>query len=402
MNSFATIGNPQFSDKKIVTSYVHDAAELECAIYTLEKLEEQLQQNINDDRAVDKQIHKWRESDHQEALTSLKEQKQKLEEARRELEKETYKLQNPPTLDKAKIILRSALISLCVILPASFFGTMFILTIASKEAATQFFNITEFDFSGFNNPILFLPLILPLIITLLFFCFFSVNSIKDEKNKIFNSLQSGYTSAQDAFEKQQKKVKDAELECKKTDAARQEAKQLSAKTELNIAELNNQISAIHSRRKELQRMRTEFYRIGIIPPDYRYMDCVMMLDRFFKNNLVNNMQEAVRYYDHKLEIGEIVGGLDNIRKAICDLNSTMRSVNSTMQSVAQRLKQIDDNTYSMHQDILDALDRQTAENKKASNALLEESRAGRYATEQLNETNEKILWYQKHMNYQNN
>ena len=128
----------------------------------------------------------------------------------------------------------------------------------------------------------------------------------------------------------------------------------------------------------------------------------MMLDRFFKNNLVNNMQEAVRYYDHKLEIGEIVGGLDNIRKAICDLNSTMRSVNSTMQSVAQRLKQIDDNTYSMHQDILDALDRQTAENKKASNALLEESRAGRYATEQLNETNEKILWYQKHMNYQNN
>jgi hypothetical protein len=56
----------------------------------------------------------------------------------------------------------------------------------------------------------------------------------------------------------------------------------------------------------------------------------------------------------------------------------------------------------MHQDILDALDRQTAENEKATNALLEESRAGRYATEQLNETNEKILWYQKHMNYQNN
>ena len=396
MTELTTPNAKQLTEKKNLRLYVHDAVEIECAVETLKRLEETLRSKINQQYQSYGRTKSNTESAQKAALEKLEEQKQIAEKKRVAFVDAKEKRDNPPQF---KVSLLHVFKEHAWLLPA-----YIILSILLSLGLAYVLDTVRFSsMVNISEKILaVLVLVFCASISLFIFCLIFARIIKSEKlkkqetaKKTIDALQTEYDSAYKDLELQYELVKCANRELEDTNASVLQLEQLQKETENKIAAWEMQINFIEERKKELQKKLADFYSIGLIPPDYRHADCVLMLDHFFRNDLVNTMQEAVRYYNHKLEIKEIVRGLDNIRTAVNQLNATM-------QSVYMQLREIDNNMYSMHRDLINTLDRQAYQNEETTKELLEESRAGRYATEQLNKTNEKILWYKQQEYYKNN
>ena len=318
MNQLTVPNANQLTDKKFLASYIHDAAEIASAIYALEQLERKIQKSINKCRET---IEEYRHT--KKEYTALSKQVENMEAEYRILD------------DKQRV------------------------------AMDKYRKYDKFSTK------------LPYIIGALLFPFLPINiyiavSLFDSNKK---DAAEKFSSLFEQFDEHERQLEDKQTLLK---IAKENLEQLPYKdAEKQLPVLTERLQYVQAQRKELEQKATAFYQLGVIPPDYRHPDCIMMLDRFFKNDLVNTMQEAVRYYDHKVEIGEIMKGFDNILRSLDNLNGTM-------QSVAQRLRQIDDTVYAMHQELADKLDKQ-----------FDETQAARYATEHLEKTNEKILFYQE-------
>ncbi|MBQ8382765.1 MAG: hypothetical protein IJX47_06125 [Clostridia bacterium] len=159
--------------------------------------------------------------------------------------------------------------------------------------------------------------------------------------------------------------------------------------------LDMQIDVLSSQRAQLYNSLKQFYDIGIVPPDYRHMDCVIMLDHIFRNNLADTMREAILQYEERVFRGEIVKGMDNIVAAIDRLSSTFSSSMSYLGSV---VREVNTNVSNLSSDLY-TLTKQVANGQQtqinASEKLIHETQLSRYATEQLIESNKKLAWYEE-------
>ncbi len=135
--------------------------------------------------------------------------------------------------------------------------------------------------------------------------------------------------------------------------------------------------------------KLKLYEIGIVPPDYRTLDATLMIANIFDNDLADTMREAILLYDERVFRGDVVRGIDNINRSLGQLNITMGAVLSclndiraSVNSVSRGLLSMGDKFTQMGGKILDEQKRTT-----------EEARAMRYATEELNESQEIMNRY---------
>ena len=153
--------------------------------------------------------------------------------------------------------------------------------------------------------------------------------------------------------------------------------------------------------------KLELYKIGIVPPDYRTLDATLMIANIFDNDLADTMREAVLLYDERVFRGEVLCGMHNIKKALDDnqkqFAKAMSVVFESLVEISEKISnaileingvgnQIHHMNYDMQEMGEKILDRQDAAERYQKYAM-EEARAIRYATEELNESQEVLNRY---------
>ena len=169
---------------------------------------------------------------------------------------------------------------------------------------------------------------------------------------------------------------------------------------VQIALLQESIQSIHSQKQDL-------YSIGIIPPDYREMDCVIMLHQIFRNGLKDNMADAILLYEERVYRQEIIRGIEKIYVMLGQLNATMRAIEDRLMDVQHELQMIGSDMSNQLASIQDNQSRMLSEMQDASRTQeayaaaqerwqseqLAETRASRYAAEAVQSSNRKYEWY---------
>lgn len=155
--------------------------------------------------------------------------------------------------------------------------------------------------------------------------------------------------------------------------------------------LTTQISDLRTKRNQVQSTLSRFYDLGVIPPDYRYMDCAIMLDQIFRNDLADTMRDAIKIYEERVFRGEVIKGMDRI----C---SMLGNLSAGMMAIEQRLSFIDSNVKMMSQDLYNFSERIAqgqAKQQKATEDLLKETEMSRYAAERVAESAKNLEWHER-------
>ena len=142
---------------------------------------------------------------------------------------------------------------------------------------------------------------------------------------------------------------------------------------LTVDAINNQAKIISEKRKEIEKVREDFYSLGIIPPDYRTMDCVYVLDHIFRNDLASDVRNAILLYKEWEFRGDVIRGMGAIISRLANLGNQM-------DYLTRDINDIRNNVNFMSQDLSRMAETQIAQNKSINKAL-ENSQATRYATE---------------------
>jgi DNA repair exonuclease SbcCD ATPase subunit len=211
-----------------------------------------------------------------------------------------------------------------------------------------------------------------------------------------------------------KEIGDVQYDCDrlaKTNQEKEKSEQLyeltRAKNSALIDANNAQIALLQENIQSLHTQKQDLYSLGIIPPDYRTMDCVIMLHQIFRNGLKDNMADAILLYEERVYRQEIIRGIEKIYDMLGQLNDSMRAIESRLIEVKQELQMIGSDMSNQLAAIADNQSRILSEMEDANEAQaayaaaqeqwqreqLAETRASRYAAEAVQRSNEKFEWY---------
>lgn len=163
-----------------------------------------------------------------------------------------------------------------------------------------------------------------------------------------------------------------------------------------IAEHESLLSMLDAQYRELdtaiakaKTQRDKFYSVNIVPIDYRTIDCTFVLDQIFRNDLADTMREAIAKYEERVYRGEVVKGIAAIASNLNNLTGLMLDLSNRINSIQTQVSMMSNDLYSM----ADRQARMQSEMDDNNRRVLEESRLNRYATESLNRNAEKIVRY---------
>lgn len=126
---------------------------------------------------------------------------------------------------------------------------------------------------------------------------------------------------------------------------------LILKEEQNIAEFKKETEAkvafVQKHGEEyvkyadkLSEEKGKLYALNVVPPDYRYMKCILILDYVFRNDLADDMRGAILYYEDRCYKQVVEEGFDRIVDAIEDLTAEMRHLHRSLERIDKRAKEI--------------------------------------------------------------
>ena len=113
-----------------------------------------------------------------------------------------------------------------------------------------------------------------------------------------------------------------------------------------ISFYKNQAQICKSKSEEISNNLIRCYALNIIPPDYRTIDCVTILDHAFRNNLADTIREAVLYYEELLFRGEVVRGINNIYSRLGELLNTLNDVRDGLYEIQREVSDIKEDIHT--------------------------------------------------------
>lgn len=161
--------------------------------------------------------------------------------------------------------------------------------------------------------------------------------------------------------------------------------------ELDIAGklIEQQIITIKSNRMIIKNALLELYAFNIIPPDYRFMDCVIILDQIFRNDLADTMREAIKIYEERVFRGSVIRGMDKIVSMLGQLSSDMSAISLKLDMINNNVAHMSGDLERFNQRIVS----ESAKNRAATEDLIRETQLGRYTNEKLLESNKRLEYY---------
>lgn len=356
--------------RKNLAQFVHDAMEMEESIYTLGKMEEEAKKQR--DQIVSEANTRWAEAN----------------EAKREAEKEkNYFTDSPefikPKLHTGKILPLTIKWFFIWLLPCAFAGCI-VLGIVSGIMSEKGMEIETGKFAAWMWAS---AAIASLVIGIIIAIWEVTSAYKNEKSNLEWKQKEYWKEKRKAEQKLLRTRENVQQESENWQRA------------MNAAGLlEKQIDMIHRNRNEISARLSSLYSFGLIPPDYRQMDCVIMLNQIFRNDLADDMRSAILLYEERVRHGEIVRGLDKIASMIGRLSREMSAVTSRLERINENVCTMSRNL-QMHNDALlrsnGKLLEEMRSNRQATQELIEQTAVGNYTSEQLLKSQEKILYYQR-------
>lgn len=365
------MGN-EIVSKKTVAQFVHDAVEMETAIFTLDKLKRECNKRKED-------IIEDAKREYDYALGQLKEAEQNLKHT----EEKGYisPIQEPQNVNS------EAGCSGCLFAPLISFGIVIavLFVVVVVNSFTGSINTDEFA-SGVGVALF---IILSIVIYFIWRGIFKWSDKKDNAkamNKFQQDLQKGYQEYQIEKEAQIQKCHEEILRCRVRLENAEKSRQIKYE-QANLIDL--QIKNNKEKTQKIKSNLANLYSYDIIPPDYRYMDCVIMLDQIFRNDLADTMREAIKIYEERVFRGSVIRGMDKIV-------SMLGKLSSDMSAISLRLDMINNNVAHMSSDLNRFNERiasEGAKNRAATEDLIRETQLGRYTNEKLLESNKRLEYY---------
>lgn len=379
--------NDKLPSKQVLGNYVHDAAELEFELYTLQKSREELKGRIEKERKRDVTVE-VKKPKYEKNLTFPSEPQNEETDDGRFCAIEKYR-----KVHRSKYFKN---------------GLYFFLVISLHWLAVCLYlywdtvNDVNTDTDTLGGALvmclgIFIIYILPIIL------FIVLAEIKTKYNrKLDNQAVEEYRS--EINKQHAKAVKYWEKECaevsakNKVTAAKNEVERIEygarcqkrkQEHERYLAALKVQLDDLDTQIAKANAQRQSFYAVGIVPVDYRTLDCAFVLDQIFRNDLADTMREGIKLYEERVYRGEVI-------KGIASIVSHLDNLTGLMGDLGQRLNRINTEVSMMSNDLFQMADRQSRmqeEMNDSNRRVLEESRLHRYATEALNRNAEKIIQY---------
>ncbi len=160
--------------------------------------------------------------------------------------------------------------------------------------------------------------------------------------------------------------------------------------------LDMQIKSLVRNRQLIRNNLDNFYNYGIIPPDYRTFDCVMMLDQIFRNDLADTMRDAIKIYEERVFRGSVIRGMDKICSMLGQLSSEMSAISLRLDMINSSVTQMGDDLFKANQRLMknqrELID-ESIKNRTATEDLIRETQLGRYTNEKLLESNKRLKYY---------
>ncbi|MBQ7354914.1 MAG: hypothetical protein IJW62_05275 [Clostridia bacterium] len=169
-----------------------------------------------------------------------------------------------------------------------------------------------------------------------------------------------------------------------------------SQTNQEKAIIDQQLAELRSRRDELKVTLTCFYNYDIIPPDYRYLDCVIVLDQIYRNRLAETMKEAILLYETRVARGEIIKGIDKIYKMLGRLAVGMATIEQHLTSINTNVKMMSQDLYSFSQQVATA----QAAQLQATDDMIRLSREQINVVARENEKNRQSIAWENALNRQ--
>lgn len=138
--------------------------------------------------------------------------------------------------------------------------------------------------------------------------------------------------------------------------------------------LRDQANDAETKAQQINTYLQECYRTtGIVGPDYRHIDCMIVFDYVFRNDLADTIREAVFYYEEKKFRTMVVRGIDSVHQMLGSMANSLMDVRTVLDGISNDVTSLGD-----------SFDRQMKTYRgieSGQKKLLEETQAARYAAD---------------------
>lgn len=369
--------------KEELGKYIHDIAELEKKIFTIDKTIQNSRLELN--RAQDEL---QREMD--SARSAYEYAKAQTNNA------EIHKKETIEAIDNgAKNALVKKPVKKVVVEDTRFFG---------KRLTAAIFGFLIFIFSISVATVIKTWIVVPIGLGIAVFLFL-MGAIKDKKRrkhykkheypKQIEKAETDFLKAMEKYAQEREQIIqeiEDNYQKKATEELRLGKKIIELKLKKENIEawskkLNEEIDKVIPHREILTNQMHKLYSFNLIPPDYREVDCTMMFDQIFRNDLADNMREAVKIYEERIFRGDVIRGIDKIYGMLGQLNTSMMQIGRNLESVKEQVS-------FMSNDLCHMVTL-TEEANEHQRAILRETELNRYAVESVRSSTENLEYYVK-------
>lgn len=346
--------------KAEISSYLRAATEIEKDIYVMEEACKEINACIESESESENEIVRNISG----CKNKIKEHEERISNPRKYIPKETL----APT-EKSEVKAKAQFGTIaCGIFPFIAIFTYLVL------------GITVFDEFESVETNLLISVLVGLFVSVVIYFFGKIIIVpkKIKENERYNNH-----IVIDMFVEREKE--ELEKEKKAFDEYVKKADELAAHAEYHREQLNK----LHEKLKILNANRDRFYSVGIVPPDYRTIDCVYVLDQIFRNDLADTMRDAVLLYEERTFRGDLIRGINNIVTHMDKLSSLLSGLRNDIKTIKLDVTEMCDNMekiYAQNRDYAAA----SAQDRER---LYEETKLHRFALEAIEESNKKLVDY---------
>lgn len=171
--------------------------------------------------------------------------------------------------------------------------------------------------------------IFPVILCLTTYVFYKVYcwGIKEENadaKKAYDTSQLERKELIASLEKKENNQKAKKEKCVK-ELAR--AQYVSNQLQLQASECDRRADEINAILQEC------YIKTNIVPPDYRFIDCIIVLDHVFRNDLADTVRDAIFYYEEKKFRELVVRGVNDIFVMLQNMANVLYDVKDLLQNI---------------------------------------------------------------------
>lgn len=345
--------------KEQTAKFVHDAMEMETAAFTLERA-------IEECREQKRQLLNKAHTNVNSAKTKLNKAQDNLNNIQSKL---TQMRSNPPKLDFSESVLPPAIV-IGGILDAIIVLILIMINFGNPDTITGF---------GFILAIIPAPLISGFIGYL-----FALSELNTATIKYKNEIQNEEVAYNKMNNKLTQATKNYNL-----------ALVYLSKTKAVAEPFDVQIAKLKDERDTIRNNLTNFYKLSVIPPDYRYSDCVFELNRIFRNDLADTMKEAILLYEDRVYKGTTLKLFGQIYEKLNEISNTMSDLTSYVSSINSNVKLMSQDLYT----IAERMAQGQKDQQASTDELIRETQLSRYASERAADSAAYLEWHQRNQNY---